>query len=153
MINYSIAIMSANPGTKKDQITHTKAYGVSQMVRKVEFDEFCEHISEHGSPFSKGTIKGVLSDAVDCIRELLLDGKKVGLGDLGDFHIELNTEGARTTEEFNAANIKAVNVTYTPGKKFKNLRQSATFQLVPNRSAQEDAIEIIKNEDTIQGLE
>ena len=83
----------------------------------------------------------------------MLAGNKVNLGDLGSFHVELSTEGARTTEEFNASCIKGVNVRWTPGKDFKNLRQDASFQLVPNRSAQEDAIEIIKNEDTIQGLE
>ena len=153
MINYSIAIMSTTPGTKKAQITETKAYGVSQMLRKVSFDEFCEHISDHNSPFSKGTVQGILTDAVNCIREMLLDGKKVALGDLGEFHVELSTEGARTTEEFSAANIKAVNVTFTPGIRFKNLRSEATFKLVPNRSAVADAIEGIKNEDTIQGLE
>lgn len=153
MINYSIAIMSTTPGTKKAQITETKAYGVAQMLRKVSFDEFCEHIAEHNSPFSKGTVQGILTDAVSCIREMLLDGKKVALGDLGDFHVELKTEGARTTEEFSAANIKAVNVRFTPGTRFENLRSESTFQLVPNRSAQADAIEGIKNEDTIQGLE
>ena len=153
MINYSIAIMSTTPGTKKAQITETKAYGVSQMHRKVSFDEFCEHIAEHNSPFSKGTVQGILTDAVSCIRELLLDGKKVALGDLGEFHVELATEGARTTEEFSAANIKEVNVRFTLGINFKNLRSVAQFRLVPTRSAQADAIEGIKNEDTIQGLE
>ena len=153
MINYSISIMSTTPGTKKAQITETKAYGVAQMLRKVSFAEFCEHIAEHNSPFSKGTVTGILTDAVNCIREMLLDGKKVALGDLGDFHVELQTEGARTTEEFSAANIKAVNVRFTPGKRFENLRSESTFQLVPSRASQADAIEGIKNEDTIQGLE
>ena len=83
----------------------------------------------------------------------MLEGKKVKLGDLGAFYCELQTEGARTVDEFSAQNIKKVNVRWEPGKKFKNLRSEATFQLVPTRLAQADAIEVIKNEDTIQGLE
>ena len=75
------------------------------------------------------------------------------LGDLGDFHCELATKGAKTTEDFNASYIEAVNVRWTPGSKFQNLRSEATFQLVPSREAQADAIEVIRNEDTIQGLE
>ena len=153
MINYSIAIMSTTPGTKKEDITETKAYGTAQMNKKVSLDEFCQHISEHNSPFSKGVVMGIITDAVSCLREMMLDGNRVSLGDLGTFGVELASEGARTTNEFTAQNIKEVNIRWLPGKKFKNLRDVATFQLVPNRTAQADAIEVIKNEDTIQGME
>ena len=153
MINYSIMIMGTKPGTLKANITETKAYGTAQVHEVLDLDQFAEHISEHNSPFSKGTVKGILCDAVSCLREQLLAGNKVSLGDLGAFHVELACEGAVTTDDFSAENIKAVNVRWTPGKRFKNLRQDATFQLVPNRKAQDDAIEVIKNTDTIQGLE
>ncbi len=153
MIKYSIAIKGTKPGTKKAEITETKAYGEAQTDEILSLDEFCKHITEHHSPFSKGTIKGVLSDAVGCLREQLLAGNKVKLGDLGDFHVELATKGAKTTEEFNTSYIENVNVRWTPGKDFKNLRSEADFQLVPNRKAQSEAIETVKNTDTIQGLE
>ena len=153
MLNYSITIMGTTPGTKKAQITETKAYATSQMTEKMDLDAFAEHISSHNSPFSKGMVKGVLEDSVACLREQLLEGKRICLGDLGTFSVELASEGARTTNEFSAQNIKAVNVRYCPGPSVKNLRDVATFQLVPNRTAQADAIEVIKNEDTIQGME
>ena len=153
MINYSIMIMGTKPGTKKAQITETKAYGTAQIHESLTFDDFCKHIADHNSPFSKGTVKGILTDAVMCLKEQLLAGNAVNLGDLGRFHVELNTKGAVTTEEFTTDNILAVNVRWTPGKQFKNLRQEATFQLMPNRAAQADAIEVIRNEETIQGLE
>ena len=153
MINYSIAIMSSKPGTKKENIKDTKAYGVSQYDEKLTFDQLCQHIAEHNSPFSNGTIKGVLTDTVSCLKELLLAGNKVSLGELGEFHCELACAPAKTTDDFNASYIKAVNVRWTPGKKFENLRSEATFQLVPSRKAQANAIEVIRNEDTIPGLE
>ena len=153
MINYSIMIMGTTPGTKKESITETKAYGTAQVHDVLDFDDFCKHIADHNSPFSKGTIKGVLTDAVACIREQLLAGNKVKLGDLGDFSVELKTEGAVTTDDFSVDNIKAVNVRWSPGKDFKDLRQDAEFQLVPSRAAQTDAIEVVKNTDTIHGLE
>ena len=146
-------IMGTKPGTKKAQITETKAYGTAQIHESLTFDDFCKHIADHNSPFSKGTVKGILTDAVMCLKEQLLAGNAVNLGDLGRFHVELNTKGAVTTEEFTTDNILAVNVRWTPGKQFKNLRQEATFQLMPNRAAQADAIEVIRNEETIQGLE
>ncbi|MBP5595528.1 MAG: DNA-binding protein [Pseudobutyrivibrio sp.] len=154
MINYSIAIMSCKPGTKKTEQTYsTKAYGTAQIHESLDLDAFCKHIADHNSPFSKGTVKGILTDAVACLREQLLAGNKVSLGDLGSFYVELATEGADTTDEFNAQKIKEVNVAWLPGKEFKNLRADAEFNLVPSRKAQAEAIEVIRNEETIQGLE
>lgn len=153
MINYSIAIMSTKPGTRKADIQETKAYGMAQANEVLDINKFAEHIAAHGSVYAKGDIVGLLTIAFSCLRELMLEGKRVRLGDMGDFQPRLRTTGAKTTEDFTAANIKDVHVSWTPGKPFRNLRNEATFQLVPSRKAQGDAIETIKNTDTIQGLE
>ena len=153
MIKYSIAIKGTKPGTKKANITETKAYGEAQVDEILSFDDFCKHLADHNLPFSTGTVKGILTDTVACLREQLLAGNKVKIGDLGGFHVELATKGAKTTDDFNINYIEDVNVRWTPGKSFENLRSEATFQLVPSRKAQADAIEVIRNEDTIQGLE
>ena len=153
MLKYSIAVRSTKPGTKKANITETKAYGAAQVHESVSFDDFCDHISDHNSPFSSGTIKGILTDAVRCLREELLKGNSVEFGDLGRFRIELSTTGAVTTDDFTVQNIKAVNPRWTPGRRFRSLRQDATFQLVPSRKAKADAIEVVKNSETIHGLE
>ena len=154
MINYSIYIGSKKPGTKKtDQHYATVAMGTAQVHDKLTFDQFVAHMADHNTPFSKGTISGVITDMIRCLREQLLAGNVVSLGELGSFHVELSTEGADTTEEFGAGNIKAVNVCWTPGEDFKDLRKVAEFQLVPSRKLAADAIEVIKNTDTIQGLE
>lgn len=153
MIKYSISIRSSKPGTLKENITETKAYGTAQVNEILDLDTFSAHVANHHSPFSKGTIKGVLSDAVECLREQMLAGNKVKLGDLGEFHVGLSSKGASTTDDFTTNYIDKVNVRWTPSKTFKNLRQVATFQLVPNRVVQAEAIEAIRNEDTIQGLE
>lgn len=131
MIKYSIAIKGTKPGTKKAEITETKAYGEAQTDEILSLDEFCKHIAEHHSPFSKGTIKGVLSDAVGCLREQLLAGNKVKLGDLGDFHVELATKGAKTTEEFNTSYIENVNVRWTPGKTSRTSAAKRTSNSCP----------------------
>ncbi len=154
MINYSIYIGSKVPGTKKtEQGYATVALGTAQVHDRLDFDDFCKHVADHNSPFSKGTIKGVITDMIHCIREQLLAGNSVSLGELGRFHVELNCEPAVTTEDFTSANIKNVNVCWTPGEDFKDLKKDAEFQLVPSRKLAADAIEVIKNTDTIQGLE
>ena len=154
MIDYSIYIGPKKPGMKKTEEGYaTMAYGTAQVREVLDLDDFSKHIAAHNSPFSAGCIKGVLEDAVDCLREMMLAGNKVILGKLGGFYPELKTEGAVTTEDFTAATIKAVNVCWTPGEDFKDLRKDAEFQLVPSRKLAANAIEVIKNTDTIQGLE
>ena len=153
MINYSIVIMSTAPGTKKEDITETKAYATSQVTEVLDLHKFAKHIADHGCTYDRADIAAILTKTVDCLHELILEGKKINLGELGGFYPELVTEGAKTADAFTAANIKAVNVCWSPGKGFKNLREDAQFQLVASRKAQADAIEVIRNEDTIQGLE
>ena len=153
MINYSIRIGSTQPGQIKSQVKETKAYGVAQVAEILDINAFAKHITTHGCVYSKSDIKAVLGLAVECMRELLLAGKKIKLGEFGDFAVSLSTVGAVDTASFTSNNIKAVNVVFTPGEDLKNLREEATFQLVPTRQKQAVAIEEIKNEQTIKGLE
>ena len=57
-------------------------------------------MSKHNSPYSSGVIKGVLTDMVDCIKELLLDGKSVKIDDLAIFGVGIRSKAAETLEEF-----------------------------------------------------
>ena len=150
MINYSIVIRSTKPGTKTADITETKAYGVAQVSDFLTLNDFARHIAQHGTLYGRDVIQGVLVKMVDCMRELLLEGKKIQLGDLGSFGIGLSTKGANTAALFTAENIKKVNVNWERGKLFKNLRDDATFNLVPSRKAQEDALADAKRQETLQ---
>ena len=81
---------------------------------------------------------------VDCLREQLLEGKKIRLGDLGDFSILLSSKGAEDADKFTAQNITDVKVLWEPGAEFKNLLADAEFNLVASRSAQAAVIKAIK---------
>ena len=81
---------------------------------------------------------------VDCMREQLLEGKKIRLGDLGDFSIVLSSKGAEDADKFTAQNITDVKVLWEPGAEFKNLLADAEFNLVASRSAQAAVIKAIK---------
>ena len=60
MINYSIVIRGTKPGTKTEDITETKAYGVAQISENLTINEFAKHIAEHGTLYSRDVIQGVL---------------------------------------------------------------------------------------------
>lgn len=148
MIDYSIVVRSAQPGTIAENVTEYKAYGCAQVSEVVDLNTFTRHIASHGSTYKRSDIQAVLIQAVDCLREMLLQGKKVCLGELGDFYVGLGTIGAETPAEFTAANIYDVHVNWTPGKEFTNLLRDATFHNVPIRREVANLLRAQKGYDT-----
>lgn len=149
MIDYSV-YMQPN---SMDEAAAPKAYAKAQMRELLTFDDFVNHIAEHNGAFSRGTVKGVVSDACICIVEQLLNGNKVQLGELGNFWISLSSIGTETMEKFTASQIKAVNIIFTPGDDFENLVGRARFNLVSSRVAQAATLKTEKTGGTIVDLE
>jgi predicted histone-like DNA-binding protein len=57
----------------------------------------------------------------------LLASNSVQLGDWGSFHLTCNSEGSDTKEEVSAANIRNLNIRFTPGKTVKDALKEASF--------------------------
>ena len=169
MINYRIVMRSVNanlleinqaksrinqakkdgkePDKKDTDLVKTEkqnAFAISQYTDVMTIEKFAKHITSHGSVYSRADISAILYMAVDCMREMLLEGKKIRLGDLGDFSILLASKGAETADKFTAQNITNVKVQWEPGQQFKNLLDDAEFNLVASRSAQAAVIKAIR---------
>ena len=144
-IQYSV-VMLGNPLHEDDP---KKAYAVLQQTGGIDIDELAEHITGHNSVFSRGTIVGVLTEMCDCIRELLLQGYSIELGDLGRFSLSVNNEAADSIEEFTSNNIKAVNVNFNAGTRLQNLRRDAQFEQTTSRAAQAAALKAAKEGKTV----
>ena len=169
MINYSIVMRSVNanlieinqaksrinqakkdgkePDKKDTDLVKTEkqnAFAISQYTDVMTIEKFAKHITSHGSVYSRADISAILYMAVDCMREMLLEGKKIRLGDLGDFSLLLASKGAETADKFTAQNITNVKVQWNPGQQFKNLLDDAEFNLVASRSAQAAVLKAIK---------
>ena len=179
MINYSIVMRAVNSNlleinaaksriakAKKDGVEPdendvklaeselvTKAYGVAQYADVMTIEKFAKHIAEHGCVYSRADISAILYMAVDCMREELLEGKKIRLGDLGDFSLSLVSKGADSADKFNAnAHITGINVVWDCGQEFKNLLADAEFNLVASRAAQAKVLKAIKAGETTVDL-
>ena len=110
MINYSITARVVNPNLfeinqAKTRINQAKAEGkqpdpkdealvgtvvtnyfaTAQYTEVMGIEKFARHIADHGTTYSRADIMAILYMAVDCMREQLLEGKKIRLGELGDF--------------------------------------------------------------------
>jgi DNA-binding protein len=146
MINYS-TYMWKSP---LDETAKEQAYAKNQVTKVMSFDDFVKHISDHNGVFTRGTVKGVVSDTCSCLVEQLLNGYKVQFGELGIFSISITCEPAATLKDFSSDNIKAVNILFNPGIDFENLRSKAEFNLVTSRAIQAASLKAVKeNKDTV----
>lgn len=132
MINYSTCML----GNPMDADAAQKAYAKPQISEIMSFGQFVKHIADHNGVFTRGTVKGVIADMCECLVEMLLEGKKVQLAELGNFWISLASEGAEDLKKFTESNITTVNIVFTPGEDFQNLRSRAAFNPVSSRIAQ-----------------
>ena len=148
MINYSV-FMWKNP-TVENAVE--KAYAKNQVSEIWTLEKFAKHISDHNGVYSRGTVKGVISDMCECLVEQLLNGNKIQLGELGTFGISISSVGADSIEKFTARNIKAVNILFAPGVDFENLLGRAEFNLVASRSAQAATLKAEKAGETTVDL-
>ena len=85
-------------------------YAYPVVNETYDLDKLAEHMSSHNTPFSKGAIKGMLTDAVNCIRELNLQGIALKIDNLAIFSLGIkNKMGAKSIGEWSAAkNIAGV---------------------------------------------
>ena len=88
---------------RQDSINKGKWYARAIQDRTMEFEDFVQHMADHNTTFSRGTIHGVLMDMLDCLQHLVLDGKSVRLGELGLFSVGISTSPAPTAKAFNAS--------------------------------------------------
>ena len=95
----------------EDSKVYSKWFAYPVIEETLNLDSLAEHMSNHNSPYSKGVIKGLLTDMIGCIKELLLEGKNVKIDDLAIFSLGIKNKkgGAASEEEFNLSkNIEGV---------------------------------------------
>lgn len=94
----------------KIQKAYGKYYARPVVTQTVDLNGLAEHMTEHNTGFSPGATKGLLTDMVKCIKELVLQGLAVKIDNLAIFSIGLKTKkGADSEDDFSVAkNIEGV---------------------------------------------
>ena len=95
-------------------------YATVVTDREMSFEEFVDHISSHNSPYSRGTVHGVMMDMLDCMKELILDGKSVRLGDLGLFSIGMSSRGEVSRDKVTSASVQDIHLLVKNTKNWSN---------------------------------
>ena len=105
-------------------------YATAVSDREMSFEDFVTHISEHNSPYSRGTIHGVLMDTLDCLKHLILDGKSVRISDLGLFSIGMTSRGEVSKEKVTAASVQGVHLIVRNTKTWSNAELKKLTKIV-----------------------
>lgn len=89
--------MSVKAYLHKNQNESSKGYGryyaYADNEKPMPLEGLADHMSHHNTPFSKGTIVGILKDMVSCIRELNLNGQPVKIDGLAIFSTHIENKG------------------------------------------------------------
>ena len=64
----------------------------------IGLEELAAHMASHNTPYSKGAILGMLTDAAACTKELLLLGKNIKFADIAIFSLGLKVKGGAPTK-------------------------------------------------------
>lgn len=116
-----------------------KTSPVAQYAEVLALEDLAEHMTSHSSKYNKGDIMAVATQLTSCIREQLLLGNRVVVGDLGTFFVQLVSDPANNAESFNINMIKNVRVRWAPSSGFKDLKNSASFVFVGSRKSQAES--------------
>ena len=92
----------------KNPTTKELAYHLRSISTEViDLNGLAAHMASHNSPYSKGTIYGILTDMVACIRELTLASKSVKIPDLAIFSLGIRTGAVKDIKKLDATAIRS----------------------------------------------
>ena len=73
--------------------TAGKMYARVSYKQTMDLHDMAQHMAEHNTAFSEGLIVGVLTDFVKCVREMVLNGNTVKVGNLAIFKATVESNG------------------------------------------------------------
>jgi hypothetical protein len=94
----------------QNKIVGSAAYGKYyprvSYKQTMNIHDMAVHMAEHNTPFSEGTIEGILRDFVKCVREQTLNGNTVKVDNLAIFKVSVIGNGCK--ELYDADNDKTI---------------------------------------------
>jgi predicted histone-like DNA-binding protein len=111
-VNYSLALMSSQPGVKN---APKKYYAKAQSTGVVAVDELAEAIS-YATSLTEGDVLNVIRAVVYQMNIQLQAGKIVKMDKLGSFRLQLHSTGADDEKSFTSNLIHSVSICFTPGE-------------------------------------
>ena len=82
-----------------------KYYARVSYKQTMTIQDMAHHMAEHNTIFSEGSILGVLTDFIRCVREMVLNGNTVKLDNLAIFKATVEANGLETLYDASADKV------------------------------------------------
>ena len=82
-----------------------KLYARVSYKQTMDLHDMAAHMAEHNTAFSEGLIVGVLTDFVKCVREMVLNGNTVKVGNLAIFKATVEANALETLYDAQADKV------------------------------------------------
>lgn len=126
-----------------------KIYASAQSMKTLTLEELAKYIRFHGCAYKEVDFIAITKMLAEAATQMLKEGYRVELDELGTFYLTLGCEGAESREDFNPdKHIKEVRVNWVPGEAFKNLREDITFEETVDRRTERKLLRAERNEES-----
>ena len=87
-----------------------KYYARVSYKQTMTIQDMAHHMAEHNTIFSEGSILGVLTDFIRCVREMVLNGNTVKLDNLAIFKATVEANGLETLYDATADKVASASL-------------------------------------------
>ena len=107
-----------------------KYYARVEYKETMGIHDMAKHMAKHNTPFSVGTIEGILRDFVACTREQCLNGNTVKIDDLAIFKCSVEANGMQISEGYKiVGGLGSVPTTGPDGKGTPDFTKQAQYAI------------------------
>lgn len=125
---------------KRKDLSKNAAQGAQKFYASVNnngtmsFKQMCEAIAAY-STASRGDVLLVLDGLLFCMKESLLRGEIVQMGDFGNFQLNVGSSGTDTPDAFKADMIRKPRIVFRPGEMLKDMLLKVSFERIGKEPA------------------
>ncbi|WP_455638447.1 HU family DNA-binding protein [Parabacteroides sp.] len=120
---------------KRKDLSKDAAEGAQKFYASVNsngmlaYKQMCESIAAY-STASPGDVHLVLDGLLFVLKDSLLRGEIVQMGDFGNFQINVGSSGTSTAEEFKANLIRKPRIVFRPSVSLKEILNKVSFERI-----------------------
>ena len=130
-VQRTVQVKDADNTRKKVQ----KTYGKIIYRKTLTLDDMAEHIMKHGSVYTEDVVIGVITKMKNCMQEMLADGHKVKLDDIGTLYPTLTSAGVDNAKDFSATeNVTRIGIAFLADQSRKSMYKARSMREAVNLS-------------------
>lgn len=117
-----------------------KTYATAKSSGYCDMEKLCDLIANR-SAMSSGDVKSILDSLNWAMGLELRSGNIVQVGEFGNFHLTVSSEGGEDEKKFKASNIKKARIVFSPGRNLRFARDRVSFEEEDLKEVEVDAPE------------